>query len=88
MQSFVTREVSPFETIVLPVKKKHLKHCVSNGLVFVVCGPGELSQVENGGNWALGNDTSVFGIVLIQWFSTFFVPRPIIATHYNPTTPI
>jgi len=23
-----------------------------------------------------------------QWFSTFFVLRPIIATHYNPTTPI
>jgi len=23
-----------------------------------------------------------------QWFSTFFVPRPILATHYNPTTPI
>jgi len=22
-----------------------------------------------------------------QWFSTFFVPRRIIATHYNTTTP-
>jgi len=25
--------------------------------------------------------------MVIQWFSTFFVPRPIIAIHYNPTTP-
>jgi len=24
--------------------------------------------------------------VLVQWFSTFFVPRPIIAAHYKPTT--
>jgi len=23
-----------------------------------------------------------------QWFSTIFVPRPIVATHCNPTTPI
>jgi len=22
-----------------------------------------------------------------QWFSTLFVPRPIVANHYNPTTP-
>jgi len=27
-------------------------------------------------------------IRLEQWFSTFFVPQPIIATHYNPTNPI
>jgi len=22
---------------------------------------------------------------IIHWFSTFFIPRPIVATHYNPT---
>jgi len=26
--------------------------------------------------------------LLKQWFSTFSVPRPIVATHDNPTTPI
>jgi len=25
---------------------------------------------------------------LNQWFSTFFVPRPIVTTHDNPTNPI
>jgi len=26
-------------------------------------------------------------ICIDEWLSTFFVPGPIIATHYNPTTP-
>jgi len=31
---------------------------------------------------------TVYPIHIDQWFSTFLVPRPIIATHYNPTTHI
>jgi len=27
-------------------------------------------------------------VIVIQWFSTFFIPRPITATHYKPKTPI
>jgi len=29
-----------------------------------------------------------FSFSLTQWFSTFFVPGPIVAMHYNPTAPI